>query len=85
MLFSLFHDAEPDQESYPKEKVENETVMAREIRSRFPCVSYWVDRSLDRHDAQGLRPSYADSSQCEDAPAFYLRFSLLPALPQTQG
>lgn len=24
-------------------------------------------------DAQGLRPSYADSSQCGDAPAFYLR------------
>jgi hypothetical protein len=33
MIFSLFHDAEPDQASYPKEKVENETVMTREIRS----------------------------------------------------
>jgi hypothetical protein len=33
MLFSLFHDAEPDQARYPKEKVENETVIAGEIRS----------------------------------------------------
>jgi hypothetical protein len=40
---------------------------------------------MGRIDAQGLRPSYTASSQCGNVPAFYLRVSILPALPQTQG
>jgi hypothetical protein len=85
MLFSLFHDAEPDQASYPKEKVENETVITRGIPVMSSMRILFCEQGLGRRDAQGLRPSCADSSQCGDAPAFYLRVSILPALPQTQG